>query len=141
MSTSSGFFLRFASKVADISGRPITFITALSLIIVWAVSGPIFQFSEPWQMVVNTGTTIITFLMVFLLQNAQDRDSRAIQAKLDELIIVSSDADNKFVGVENLDARDLRKLSERLAELAGTRTDESPLEDISDNSPGAKAAS
>lgn len=123
------FFLRFASKVADLSGRPIAFMTALAMIVIWAISGPVFHFSEPWQMVVSTGTTIITFLMVFLLQNAQDRDSRALQAKLDELIIVNSDANNKFVGVENLDARDLRKLSAKLAELAGTSTDESPRRD------------
>ncbi len=122
-----GLFLRFSSKVADTSGRPISFMVALVLIIAWASSGPAFGFSETWQMVVNTGTTIVTFLMVFLLQNAQNRDSRALQAKLDELILTSQ-ADNRFVGVENLDAEELRRVSIQLVEKAGTRIDETPLE-------------
>ncbi|MEO6300570.1 MAG: low affinity iron permease family protein [Paracoccaceae bacterium] len=140
MATQRRPFLRFSNAVAETSGKPIAFISALSLIIVWAVSGPFFKFSSNWQMVVNTGTTIITFLMVFLLQNAQNRDSRAVQAKLDELII-SGSADNRFVGLENLDADELRKLSLRLVDLAGTRLDESPLDggepevDVRRNSP------
>ena len=126
--SSPGFFLRFSTKVADTSGRPVSFIAALSLILLWAVSGPFFQFNASWQMVVNTGTTIITFLMVFLLQNAQNRDNRALQAKLDELILNSS-SDNRFVGVENLDADELRKVSVQLVQKAGTSFDESPYDD------------
>ena len=128
MSASPGLFLRFSTKVADTSGRPVSFIAALSVILLWAVSGPFVAFSTTWQMVVNTGTTIITFLMVFLLQNAQNRDNRALQAKLDELILNSS-SDNRFVGVENLDADELRKVSVQLVEKAGTRFDESPCDD------------
>lgn len=123
-----GLFLRFSTKVADTSGRPVSFIVALVLILLWAASGPLFGFSANWQMVVNTGTTIITFLMVFLLQNAQNRDSRAIQTKLDELILTSQ-ADNRFVGAENLDADELRKVSVQLVQKAGTRIDETPLDE------------
>ena len=128
MSASPGFFLRFSTKVADTSGRPVSFIVALSLILLWAISGPFFQFNADWQMVVTTGTTIITFLMVFLLQTAQNRDNRALQAKLDALILNSS-SDNRFVGVENLDADELRRVSVQLVAKAGTSIDESPYED------------
>jgi low affinity Fe/Cu permease len=119
-------FLRFSNAVAETSGKPIAFVSAIVLIIAWASTGPFFDFSSTWQMIVNTGTTIITFLMVFLLQNAQNRDNRAVQAKLDELIIAGK-ADNRFVGLENLDAEELRKLSLHLITLAGTKPDESPL--------------
>ena len=121
-------FLRFANAVADASGKPAAFICAVLLIAVWLASGPVFQFNQAWQLVVNTGTTIITFLMVFVLQNAQNRDGRAIQAKLDQLIL-TSDADNRYVGVENLDEAELRRLSERLVQLAGTTPEESPLDE------------
>lgn len=127
MSASPGFFLRFSTKVADTSGRPVSFIVALCLILIWAISGPFFQFNAAWQMVVGTGTTIITFLMVFLLQNAQNRDSRALQAKLDELILKSA-GDNRFIGAENLDADELRRVSVQLVEKAGTSIDESPYD-------------
>ncbi|MEO8245264.1 MAG: low affinity iron permease family protein [bacterium] len=130
MSRSPGVFLVFSSRVADASGRPASFIAALSLILLWAGSGPFFHFSETWQMVVNTGTTIITFLMVFLLQYAQNRDNRALHAKLDELILTGA-SDNRFVGVENLDADELRRVSVELVEKAGTSIDESPVDEIS----------
>ena len=127
MASAPGPFLRFSTKVAEISGRPISFAVAVGLILAWAISGPLLGFSASWQMVVNTGTTIITFLMVFLLQSAQDRDNRAIQAKLDELIIASS-GDNRFVGAENLDASELRKVAKYLMDQAGTDISESPLD-------------
>ena len=127
MSASPGLFLRFSTRVADTSGRPVSFIVALCLILIWAISGPLFQFNAAWQMVVNTGTTIVTFLMVFLLQTVQNRDNRALQAKLDELILKSS-GDNRFVGAENLDADELRRVSGQLVEQAGTRIDESPYD-------------
>src|SRR3982750_1249517 len=95
--TVSKFFSKFATTIADLSGKPATFVLAVTLVIVWAVSGPIFDYSENWQLVINTSTTIITFLMVFVLQNSQNRDGKALQAKLDELIL-SSKASNKFVG-------------------------------------------
>ena len=95
------FFTTFAKKVATTSGRPIVFGAACATILVWAVSGPLFGYSDTWQLVINTGTTIITFLMVFLIQNTQNRDGAAIQAKLDELLRASKEARNGFVGIEN----------------------------------------
>ncbi|MBI1683995.1 low affinity iron permease family protein [Caulobacter hibisci] len=100
------FFAKFANATAQVTGRPVTFLACLGLVILWAVSGPIFKFSETWQLVINTGTTIITFLMVFLIQNTQNRDSEAVQAKLDELILTST-ADNDFVGIEKLSEKEL----------------------------------
>lgn len=117
MANKGHFFDAFANAVSQRCGRPVTFAAALIFIVLWAVSGPFFDFSETWQLVVNTGTTIITFLMVFVLQNSQNRDSRAIQAKLDELIL-SSQAANEFVGIEKLEEEELRRLSRLLAERA-----------------------
>lgn len=105
-----GLFTRFSHTVAHLAGRPLTFAAALLLIVVWAVTGPLFQFSETWQLVVNTATTIITFLMVFVLQNTQNRDGEAVQAKLDELIYAVREADNSFVQAENLSDEDLHEL-------------------------------
>src|ERR1700754_3660540 len=110
-------FSRFSSTIAAASGNPLTFAAAVALILVWAISGPFFGYSETWQLVVNTATTIVTFLMVFVLQNSQNRDGKALQAKLDELIL-SSQAQNKFVGIEKLDEESLRKMSKTLAEKA-----------------------
>lgn len=115
--TASNFFSRFATAIADLSGKPVTFVLAVALVLVWAISGPFFGYSETWQLVINTGTTIITFLMVFVLQNSQNRDGKALQAKLDELIL-SSQAQNKFVGIEKLDEQELRDMSQTLAEKA-----------------------
>ena len=98
----SGIFSRFASALSEWSGRPITFVMAVMLILVWAISGPMFGFSGTWQLVINTLTTIVTFLMVFTMQNSQNRDGKALQAKIDELIR-SSEARNEFVGIEKLD--------------------------------------
>jgi low affinity Fe/Cu permease len=88
------------------------------VVIAWAVSGPFFNYSETWQLVINTGTTIVTFLMVFVLQNSQNRDGKALQAKLDELILTSQ-ASNKFVGVEKLEEKELHEISRNLEEKAG----------------------
>jgi low affinity Fe/Cu permease len=109
-----GPFVRFSHKVAHIAGRPLTFATACILILLWAITGPVFHFSETWQLVVNTATTIITFLMVFVLQNTQNRDGEAVQAKLDELIYALQGADNKFVGAEQLSDKELHALREKL---------------------------
>src|SRR5216117_2224823 len=95
----SKLFTRFANAVARTTGKPITFALCCLIIVVWAVTGPIFGFSDTWQLIINTGTTIITFLMVFLIQNTQNRDGAAIQTKLDELIRASA-AQNAFVGIE-----------------------------------------
>lgn len=113
-------FGRFASKVSEWAGKPVIFVLALVSVIVWAVTGPIFDFSETWQLVINTGTTIITFLMVFVLQNAQTRDTRAIQAKLDE-IILTSHAENRFIGIEHLDEEDLKHLDRLVSKAAKGR--------------------
>ena len=95
-------FAHIASRIATAAGEPSAFIVALGIIIVWGVTGPLFHWSDTWQLVINTGTTIVTFLMVFLLQNAQNRDAAAIQAKLDEVIRAVEGARNQFIGIEHL---------------------------------------
>src|ERR1051325_12181232 len=102
-------FTKFANSIAHVTGRPISFITCLAVVLIWVVSGPIFGFSDTWQLVINTGTTIVTFLMVFLIQNSQNRDGAAIQVKLDELIRVSA-AKNFFVGIEHLTDDEIERL-------------------------------
>jgi low affinity Fe/Cu permease len=107
-----------ANQTSHAAGRASTFMIAAAVIIVWAITGPLFNYSDTWQLVINTGTTIITFLMVFLIQNSQNRDSAAIQVKLDELIRVST-AQNSFVGIEHLtddELEEIRKKCERRAE-------------------------
>ena len=114
---SDHFFSRFSHAIARATGRPITFVLAFTGIVVWAVSGPIFGFSDTWQLIVNTSTTIVTFLMVFVLQSTQNRDGEALQAKLDELILVTK-AKNVLVGAESLDDSQLRKLRESIRKAA-----------------------
>ena len=105
-------FADIASSIAHHSGRPITFLLAAFIIIVWAVTGPIFGYSDTWQLIINTGTTIITFLMVFIIQNTQNRDGAAVQAKLDELIRVSA-AQNALIGVEHLTEDEISEIREK----------------------------
>lgn len=112
-------FTRFAVTVSEWTGKPAIFVLALFSVILWGATGPIFHYSDTWQLVINTSTTIVTFLMVFLLQNAQTRDTRAIQAKLNELILTSA-AEDRFIGIENLDEEDLKHL-DRLVEKAAKR--------------------
>ena len=100
-------FVKFATLTAKIAGKPWTFIACLGIVLVWAVSGPVFKFNETWQLVINTGTTIITFLMVFLIQNTQNRDGAAMQAKLDELVYAVKQADSRFIGIEHLTDKEL----------------------------------
>lgn len=95
-------FTDIASKCAHVMGRPLTFIIAVSLILVWAVSGPLLNYSDTWQLIVNTATTVLTFLAVFLIQNSQNRDGAAMQAKLDEIIRALDKARVEFVGIEHL---------------------------------------
>ncbi len=110
-------FSKFATRTSKLAGKPATFVFAVALVVIWAATGPLFGFSDVWQLVINTSTTIITFLMIFVLQNSQNRDSEAIQAKLDELILVGA-AQNRLVGVEKLDEHELDKLKKELEERA-----------------------
>jgi low affinity Fe/Cu permease len=105
-------FARFANATARITGSPMAFLICLASVVIWAATGPVFQFSETWQLVINTGTTIVTFLMVFLIQNTQNRDGAAIQTKLDELIR-ASDAEDEFMGIEKLTDRELDHLHDK----------------------------
>ena len=114
----TSWFSRFARVMSKMLGHPLAFGLAVLIIIVWAASGPIFQFSNTWQLVINTGTTIITFLMVFLIQNAQNRDSAAVQVKLDELIRAIKGADNSILNTENLTEGDLQELQNNYKHLA-----------------------
>jgi low affinity Fe/Cu permease len=113
------FFERVAQSVASWAGRPPAFILAAAIVIVWSLTGPLFHYSDTWQLVINTGTTIVTFLMVFLIQNAQNRDASAIQAKLDELIRAHKPARNDFIGVEHLTQLELEKLKAMLERECG----------------------
>jgi low affinity Fe/Cu permease len=118
---SKSWFTRFAKWTARVTGRPTTFALALAVIFGWMLTGPLFRFSDTWQLVINTGTTIITFLMVFLIQNTQNRDSEAIQIKLDELIRASNGCHNALMDLEELEEIELdhiRANYERIAERA-----------------------
>lgn len=113
----SDTFHKISSSVSSKVGSPIAFCGAFLLVIVWAISGPLFNFSNTWQLVINTGTTIVTFLMVFVIQNSQNRDSRAMQLKLDELINATKTARTEFVDVETLSDTDLDQLQEEFKEI------------------------
>ncbi|SDA85991.1 low affinity iron permease family protein [Mesorhizobium qingshengii] len=115
-------FTRIANIVARVAGLPPTFAVCCLIVIVWALSGPLFGFSDTWQLVINTGTTIITFLMVFLIQNTQNRDGAAIQAKLDELIRVG-EGRNHFIGIEHLTESEVEEIRDK-CERAAKRHDE-----------------
>jgi low affinity Fe/Cu permease len=110
-------FTKIANKVAVLAGMPLTFACCFLVVLVWAVSGPIFHFSDTWQLVINTGTTIVTFLMVFLIQNTQNRDGVAIQAKLDELIRVST-GHNHFIGIEHLTESEVEVIRKKCEQAA-----------------------
>lgn len=118
MAEKSSVYTRTARWIAQLSGRPITFLLAVASIILWLVTGPIFGFSDTWQLVINTGTTIITFLMVFLIQNTQNRDTTAMQLKLDELIRATKGAHLSLLDLEELDERELLAFVKQYEELA-----------------------
>jgi low affinity Fe/Cu permease len=117
---SSSPFSRFAKWTARATGHPAAFMIAALIILVWGITGPIFKFSDTWQLVINTGTTIVTFLMVFLIQNTQNRDSHAVQLKLDELIRAGRGAHNALLDLEELEEADLERFRERYEQLART---------------------
>lgn len=111
-------FKRLAKWASRATGRPVTFALAVFVIIVWGTTGPLFHFSDTWQLVINTGTTIVTFLMVFLIQNTQNRDTEAIQVKLDELIRAMKGAHNALLDLEELEDKDLQRIKQSYQQLA-----------------------
>jgi low affinity Fe/Cu permease len=111
-------FVRFARSMSSMLGHPIAFGMAVLVIVVWVITGPIFHFSDTWQLVINTGTTIVTFLMVFLIQNSQNRDSEVVQLKLDEIIRALKSADNSILDTENLTEQELSHLQAHYTHLA-----------------------
>jgi low affinity Fe/Cu permease len=113
-----GWFSTFAHQTARFAGKPITFFLAVTLIVIWGLTGPLFSYSDTWQLVVNTATTIVTFLMVFLIQNTQNRDTMALQVKLAELIIAMRGAQNRLATAEDMDDKDLEALHEEYRKRA-----------------------
>lgn len=124
----SGFFEGFSTKVTRLAGSTPAFMIALALIIIWALTGPYFHFSETWQLVINTGTTIITFLMVFLIQKSQNKDSLAIQLKLNELVAAHEFASNRLVDVENMTEEELRIIQKYYTKLSVFTKEEENLQ-------------
>ena len=112
-------FAALSHRIASWAGQPAAFILAALTVLVWLVTGPVFGYSDTWQLVINTGTTIVTFLMVFLIQNAQNRDGAAIQAKLDELIRAIEGARNDFIGIEHLTEAQLERIKQVLEQDCG----------------------
>jgi low affinity Fe/Cu permease len=112
------WFSRFAHETARLAGKPIAFITAVAVVVIWAASGPLFEYSDTWQLVINTSTTIITFLMVFLIQNTQNRDTLALQVKLSELIIAMRGAQNRLATAEDMTEEELERLHQEYSHRA-----------------------
>jgi len=118
MKAKPSFFSRLSKRTSDLAGSPHAFALAVGVVLAWGLSGPIFGFSDTWQLIINTSTTIATFLMVFLMQNTQNRDTRALQVKLDELIRAIEGADNQLLDLEEIDPGDLEDLQARYERLA-----------------------
>jgi len=137
------WFMRFAQWVSHATGRPIAFFLAVAIILVWAITGPVFGFSDTWQLVINTGTTIVTFLMVFVIQNTQNRDTAAMHIKIDELIRVTQKARNVLLDLEEVDDKTLEALREdyeKLARKAKSRTRTPVRAEAVPKKPGRKEA-
>ena len=122
-------FRTISQRTSATTGSPWGFGLAVSVVLVWACTGPLFDFSDTWQLVINTGTTIVTFLMVFLIQNSQNRDAAAMQAKLDEIIRASSQARNRFIGIEHLTERELREIRDAIEREHGDDANEAARRD------------
>jgi len=135
----SAAFSTAAQWTAQQCGRASTFALACVIIVVWAVTGPVFNYSDTWQLIINTGTTIVTFLMVFLIQNTQNRDMVALHLKLDELIRVSESARNKLLDLENLTEEELERLKGSFTRLAGDAPDQALLQDAAEDLDAAGA--
>ena len=113
-------FTWFSSRISAMVGQPVAFVLALAIVLAWAASGPVFGFSDTWQLVINTGTTIVTFLMVFLIQNSQNRDAAAMQAKLDELLRAVEQARPQFIGIEHLTDNQIEEIRATLEAESGS---------------------
>lgn len=120
-----GIYTKFTKSFSQVAGRSFTFVLAISSIVIWLATGPLFDFSDTWQLVINTATTIITFVMVFIIQNTQNRDTEAIQVKLDELIRVTKKAQNSLLDIEDLDEDELNILKEKYVKMAKSAIKES----------------
>jgi len=121
------FFNKFSNVVTKATGTPAAFILAVLVILIWGISGPIFKFSDTWQLVINTGTTVITFLMVFVIQHSQNKDTKAIQLKLNELIAANRDASNRLVSIEDLTDTELEIIKKFYTHLAESAKEESDV--------------
>ena len=115
------FFNLCATKISTAAGQPLTFIAAVTIIVVWAVTGPLFGYSDTWQLIINTGTTIVTFLMVFLIQNSTNRDAAAMQAKLDELLRAVANARGEFIGIEHMSEKQVEEIRAALEKETGAK--------------------
>jgi low affinity Fe/Cu permease len=132
------FFNRFSKWASRATGRPAAFILAFLVIVAWGVTGPMFKYSDTWQLVINTGTTIVTFLMVFLIQNTQNRDTQALQVKLDELIRVTEGAHNALLDLEEIDDGDLELIRDRYQKLASLAQEQLRRGDLDTGCPPQK---
>jgi low affinity Fe/Cu permease len=135
----STWFAHFAQRTAHWTGHPAVFLLAVAVVVVWIVTGPIFDYSDTWQLVINTGTTIVTFLMVFLIQNTQNRDTMALQLKLSELVLAMSGAQNKFAAVEDLSDEELEELHQECKKRAEVTLDHLQQRRKGDSPPKPKA--
>ena len=134
----SSWFTQFAKKASQLSGRPAAFALAAGTIVVWAITRPMFGFNETWQLVINTGTTIVTFLMVFVVQNTQNRDTAALHIKLDELIRVTQGAHNALLDLEELDQEELDRFRAKYEKLASAARSQIDLGFLDTDSPEPK---
>ena len=119
-------FTSIANKIARFVGDPLAFVIALAVVLIWGITGPVFHYSDTWQLIINTGTTIVTFLMVFLIQNSQNRDAAAMQAKLDELIRAMEAARGQFIGIEHKTDREIQQIRADLEKECGQEEADRP---------------